>query len=121
MHDDGLQALWRFRCKTVTYPGKQKASATTSEGAEKDRLVGRQCPQAYRFGGLGLKTIAHLLWAGRSLDKIETLKVTDGHVADIPWMRKIKATTRSYGRRWMSTSMYLSGFAPMGVESSSIM
>ena len=92
---------------------------TTSEGTEKDGLVGRQCPQAYRFDGLGLKTIAHLLWADRSLDKIETLKVTDGHVADIPRMRRIEATTRSYGRHWMSTSMYLSGFAPTGVESSS--
>ena len=107
-----------FGAKPSPTPGKRKASATTSEGAEMDGLVGRQCPQAYRFDGLGLKTIAHLLWAGRSLDKIETLKETDGHVADIPRMRRIEATTRSYGRRWMNSSMYLSGFAPTGVESS---
>ena len=46
-----------FGAKPSPTPGKRKASATTSEGAEMDGLVGRQCPQAYRFGGLGLKTI----------------------------------------------------------------
>ena len=88
MHGDGRQALWRFRRKTATYLGKRKASATTSEGAEKDGLVGRKCLQAYRFDGLGLKTIAHLLWAGRSTDKIETLKVSNGHVVDFVRMRR---------------------------------
>ena len=77
-----------FGAKPSPTPGKRKASTTTSEGAEMDGLVGRQCPQAYRFDGLGLKTIAHLLWAGRSLDKIETLKVSDGHVVDIARMRR---------------------------------
>ena len=61
VHGDGRQALWRFQRKTATYPRKRKASATTSEGAKKDGLVGQQCPQAYRFDGLGHKTIAHLL------------------------------------------------------------
>ena len=41
---------------------------------------GRQCSQAHRFDGLGLKTITRLLWAGKSPDKIETLKVSDGRV-----------------------------------------
>ena len=76
VHGDGRQELWRFRRKTATYPGKRKASATSPEGAEKDGLVGRQCPQAYRFDGLCLKTIAHLPWAGRSLDKIDDIKVS---------------------------------------------
>ena len=67
-----------FGAKPSPTPGKQKASATTSEGAEMDGLVGRQCPQAYRFDGLGLKTIAHLLWADRSLDKIDDIKVSGG-------------------------------------------
>ena len=53
-----------------------------------DRLVGQQCSQAHRFDGLGLKTITRLLWAGRSSDKIETLKVSDGHVVDIARMRR---------------------------------
>ena len=88
VHGDRQQALWRFRRKTATYPGKRKASATSPEGTEKDGLVGRQCPQAYRFDGLGLKTITLLLWAGRSLDKNETLKVSDGHVVDIARMRR---------------------------------
>ena len=108
-----------FGAKPSPTSGKRKASATTSEDVEKDGAHGPVSTWALRFDGLGLKTIGHLLWAGRSLDKIETLKVTDGHVADIPRMRRIEATTRSYGRRWMSTSMYLSGFAPTGVESSS--
>ena len=70
VHGDGRQALWRFRRKTATYLGKRRVLATTSEGAEMDGLVGRQCSRALRFDGLGLKTIAHLLRSGRSLDKI---------------------------------------------------
>ena len=88
VHGDGRQALWQFQRKTATYPGKRKASATSPKVAEKDGLVGRQCLQAYRFDGLGLKTITRLLWAGRSPDKIETLKVFDGHVVDIARMRR---------------------------------
>ena len=88
VHGDGRQALWRFRRKTATYSGKWKVSATSPEGAEKDGLVGRQCLQAYQFDGLDLKTITRLLWAGRSPDKIETLKVSDGHVVDIAQMRR---------------------------------
>ena len=83
MHGDGQLALWRFRRKTVTYPGQQKTSATTSEGAEKDGLMGRQCSRAYRFDGLGLKTITRLIWVDRGPDKIEDLKDSDKRVVDI--------------------------------------
>ena len=83
VHNDGRQALWRFWRKTVIYPGKRKASATSPKGVEKDGLVVRQCLQAYRFDGLGLKTITRLFWADRSPDKIETLKASDGRVEDI--------------------------------------
>jgi len=47
----------------------------------------------YWFDGLGHKTITRLIGVGRGPDKIETIKVTDEHVADIPWMHRIKATT----------------------------
>ena len=67
-----------FGAKPPPTPGKRKASATNSEGAEMDGLVGQQCSRALRFDGLGLKTIAHLLWAGRSLDKIDDIKVSGG-------------------------------------------
>ena len=53
-----------------------------------DWLVGWQCSRAYQFDGLGLKTIAHLLWVGRSPDKIETLKVSDGNAVDIARLRR---------------------------------
>ena len=53
-----------------------------------DGLVGRQCSWAYRLDGLGLKTITHLLGVGRGPDKIETLKVSDGHVMDIARLRR---------------------------------
>ena len=78
VHGDGRQALWWFRRKTATYPRRRKASTTTSEGTEKDGLVGRQCSRVYRFDGLGLKTITHLLGVGRGPDKTETLKVFEG-------------------------------------------
>ena len=74
--------------KTATYPGKRKALATTSEDVEIDGLVGQQSSRAYWFDGLGLKTIAHLLWVGRSPDKIETLKVSDGNAVDIARLRR---------------------------------
>ena len=61
VHGDGRQALWRFRRKTATYPGKRKASVTSPEGAVNDGLVGRQCLQAYGFDGLDLKIITRLL------------------------------------------------------------
>ena len=67
-----------FGTKLPPTPGKRKASATTSEGAKMDGLVGRQCLWALRFDGLGLKTITHLLWAGRSLDKIDDINISSG-------------------------------------------
>ena len=57
----GGRSFGGFGAKPSPTPGKWKASATTSEGAKKDGLVGRQCSRALRFDGLGLKTIAHLL------------------------------------------------------------
>ena len=62
--------------------------AATSKGNKMDGLVGRQCSQALRFDGLGLKTIAHLLRAGRSLDKIDDIKISDEHMVDIAQMRR---------------------------------
>ena len=48
-----------------------------------DGLVGWQYSRVHRFDGLSLKTITRLLGAGRSPDKIETLKVSNGRVVDI--------------------------------------
>ena len=67
-----------FGAKPSPTPGKRKASATTSEDVEKDGAHGQASTWALRFDGLGLKTIAHLLWAGRSLDKIDDIKVSGG-------------------------------------------
>ena len=77
-----------FGVKPSPNPGKRKASATTSEGAEKDGLVGRQCPQAYRFRWFGPQNYHRFIWVGRGSNKIETLKVTGGHVVDIAWLRR---------------------------------
>ena len=44
--------------------------------------------RVYRFDGLGLKPITRIVWVSRGLDKIETLKVFDGHVVDTARMRK---------------------------------
>ena len=67
-----------FGAKPSPISGKRKASATTSEGAEKDGAHGPASTWALRFGGLGLKTTAHLLWAGRSLDKIDDINISGG-------------------------------------------
>ena len=108
-----------FSAKPSPYRESGRLSASLTSGVEKDGAHGPTSTWALRFHGLGLKTITHLLLVDRSPDKIETLKVSDGHVVDIARMHRSYATTRSNGRHWMSTSMYISGFAPMGVESSS--
>ena len=67
-----------FGAKPPPTPGKRKASATTSGDAEKDGAHGPASTWALRFDGLGLKTIAYLLRGGRSLDKIDVIKVSGG-------------------------------------------
>ena len=56
--------------------------------AENDGAHGPVSTWALWFDGLGLKTITRLLWVGRGLDKIETLKVSDGRVVDIARLRR---------------------------------
>ena len=74
----GSRRFGSFGAKPSPISGKWKASATTSEGPEKDGAHGPASTWALRFGGLGLKTTAHLLWAGRSLDKIDNINISGG-------------------------------------------
>jgi hypothetical protein len=85
---EGRQALWRFRRKTATYPEKRKASASILRGAEKmGSWVGNTHGHA-GFGWFGPQNHHRLIWAGRGLDKIETLKSRRRHVAKIAGMRR---------------------------------
>ena len=69
--------------KVFVYDHSPPLVALFGPTAEKDELVGWQCLGAYRFDGLGHKTITRLIWVGRGPNKIEDLKDSDGHVVDI--------------------------------------
>ena len=77
-----------FGAKPPPTSGKRKASATTSEGSKMDGLMGWQRSWACRFRWFGPQNHHRLICTGRGLDKIETLKVTGGHVVGIARLRR---------------------------------
>ena len=69
------------------------------------------------FGWFGPQNHHRLIWAGRGLDKIDGIKDSDGHVVDIVRLHRSEASLRSHEDRRMESPMYLSFYAPTGLES----
>ena len=64
-----------FGVKPSPYRENEMLRRLCQKFPKKNGAHGPASTWALQFDGLGLKTVTRLLWAGRSPDKIETLKV----------------------------------------------